>query len=113
MNDLAIHVENREAMGQRFVRAWHDAARAIEGERHLSFDSFATMIGLLTPKRLELLRALHRQPEASVAALARALDRDYKRVHADVEALTAAGLIERAGSELRAPYDMIQTTIAI
>jgi len=117
MTDLKIHVgETREAMGTRFVEAWHRAERgeAIT-ERHLSFDSFETMTRTLTPKRLALLRHLHHHPSASVAALSRAVKRDYKRVHEDVEALATAGLIERAtdGTALSAPYEAIQTTIAM
>ena len=117
MSDLKIHVgESREEMAARFVEAWRRAERREEvNERHLSFDSFETMTRTLTPKRLDLLRYLHRHPTASVAALARAMRRDYKRVHEDVEALSEAGLVERteAGTGLSAPYDVIQTTIAL
>lgn len=117
MSDLKIHVgESRDAMGARFVDAWHRAERGeAVSERHLAFDSFETMTRILTPKRLALLRHLHRQPTASVAALSRAVKRDYKRVHEDVEALATAGLIERAtdGTALSAPYETIQTTIAM
>lgn len=117
MSNLKIRVEEtRDAMAARFVDAWHRAERgAAVGERHLSFDTFETMTGVLTPKRIELLRYLHRQPAASVAALSRAVRRDYKRVHEDVDALATAGLIEREvdGTALSAPYDTIQTTIAM
>jgi hypothetical protein len=37
-----------------------------------------------------------------------ALGRDYKRVHEDVEALVAAGLLDRNDAGLRADYDAIQ-----
>lgn len=117
MTDLKIHVgETRDAMGDRFVSAWHRAERGeAVSERHLSFDSFETMTRILTPKRLALLRHLHHHPSASVAALSRGVKRDYKRVHEDVEALATAGLIERStdGTALRAPYEAIQTTIAM
>jgi predicted transcriptional regulator len=116
MTDLKIHVgESRDAMGARFVDAWHRAERGEAVSEHHLFDSFETMTRVLTPKRLALLRHLHRQPTASVAALSRAVKRDYKRVHEDVEALAMAGLIERAidGTALSAPYETIQTTIAM
>ena len=117
MSDLKIHVgDSRNAMGARFIDAWHRAERGeAVREHHLSFDSFETMTRVLTPKRLALLRHLHRQPTASVAALSRAVKRDYKRVHEDVEALAMAGLIERAtdGTALSAPYETIQTIIAM
>ena len=117
MGDLKLHVgEGRDATAARFIDAWHRAAQGdARVEHHLSFDSFETMTRVLTPKRLALLRHLHRQPSVSVAALSRAVKRDYKRVHADVEALATAGLIERAsdGTALRAPYETIHTVIAI
>jgi predicted transcriptional regulator len=45
--------------------------------------------------------------------LAKALRRDYSNVHADVQALTGAGLIEATDDGLRADYDAIETKIAI
>ena len=63
---------------------------------------------VMTANRLELLRHVHRTPPRSVLALARALGRDYKRVHEDVEALVAAGLLDRSDAGLRADYDAIR-----
>ena len=62
---------------------------------------------------MELLRYIHRHNVASVRALAKALGRDYSNVHADVQALMAAGLIEAAEGGLRADYDAIETKIAM
>jgi predicted transcriptional regulator len=113
--NLEIHVEeSTEAMARRFIDAWHRAERgeAIE-EHHLSFESWAGLASVLTPRRLELLRHLRRHPAASIAELARALGRDYKRVHVDVEALAAAGLIDRTPAGLRTDYGEIRATIAV
>ena len=112
---LDIHVEeSTEAMARRFIDAWHRAERgeAVD-ERHLSFESWERLVRVLTGKRLELLRHLHQHGARSIAELARALGRDYKRVHADVEALAAAGLIDRTPGGLRADYGEIRTTIAV
>ncbi|MCW2248045.1 putative transcriptional regulator [Azospirillum fermentarium] len=115
--DLNVHVGDTAAdFGQRFVEAWKRAERGeVQQERHLSFDSFETLARVLTPKRLELLRHLHREPAPSISALARAVGRDYRRVHEDVEALAAAGLVDRDknGNGLTAPYDAIATRIAL
>jgi predicted transcriptional regulator len=46
-------------------------------------------------------------------ALAKALGRDYSNAHADVQALTAAGLLDATDGGLRADYDAIETKIAI
>jgi predicted transcriptional regulator len=113
--DLEIHVgENFDAIARRVADAWHRAERGEKvQENHLTFMSWNALSSTMTTKRFELLRHLHRQPEVSVAALARSLGRDYKRVHEDVEALAAAGLVERDEAGLRADYDEIRTVIAL
>lgn len=111
---LEIHVESTEAMARRFVDAWHRAERGeATEEHHLSFESWAGLASVLTPKRLELLRHLRGHPTVSIAELARSLGRDYKRVHADVEALATAGLIDRTPAGLRADYHEIRARIAV
>jgi predicted transcriptional regulator len=55
----------------------------------------------------EVLRAVHELPARSVKALAERLGRDYKRVHEDVETLTASGLLHRENGNVSAPYDAI------
>ena len=97
---------------RRFADAWHRAERgeAVD-ERHLAFESWEALSRVLTARRLALLRYLRRHETGSVRALARALDRDYSNVHADVQALREAGLIDEHA--LRADYDAIDTRIAI
>jgi predicted transcriptional regulator len=113
--DIEVHVEEgAEAVGARFVDAWRRAARGEQvDERHLSFESWEGLSRVLTTKRLELLRHLRRHPAGSIAALARALRRDYKRVHEDVEVLAAAGLLTRDELGLHAEYDEIRASIAV
>ena len=114
---ISIHAgESPEASGQRFIDAWRRAERGeyqAEAETHLAFASWELLARTLTPKRLDLLRHIHRQPATSIAALARMLGRNYKRVHEDVELLTAAGLVERSEGQVRADYDEIRATIAL
>jgi predicted transcriptional regulator len=99
---------------RRFIDAWH---RAESGEtfreRHLVFESWDALARVLTGKRMELLRHVRRHEVPSVRALAKALGRDYSNVHADVQALTAAGLLDATGGGLRADYDAIETKITI
>jgi predicted transcriptional regulator len=115
MSNIKVHVgDTLEKVGQRFIDAWHRAEKGeTEAEHHVTFESWATLSKVLTPKRLELLRDLHRHPAASIADLSRRLRRDYKRVHQDVEALVAAGLIDRDDHGLKAEYDRIETTITL
>ena len=118
--ELQVHFGGTlEEFGDRFVDAWHRAERGEltpeTAECHLTFENYATFASIMTPKRLDLLRHVHREPPRSIRALAMALGRDYRRVHDDVEALTAAGLLERGPDGLRAEYDTlrIETTIAL
>ncbi len=105
---IKVHVGTLDDMGQRFVSAWHRLERGEKvRERHLTFLDLSAMLNALSPKRLELLRAVHKQPARSVRALAERLGRDYKRVHEDVETLTASGLLHRENGSVIAPYDAI------
>ena len=98
---------------RRFIDAWHRAERGeLVHERHLAFESWDALARVLTGKRMELLRYVRRHKVTSVRALAKALGRDYSNVHADVQALTSAGLLDATDSG-RADYDAIETKIAI
>lgn len=80
-------------------------------EHHVTFDNWETFAKAMTPNRLELLRHVHTSPPRSILALAKALGRDYRRVHGDVAALTEVGLLERNGDGLRAEYDKIEIAL--
>jgi predicted transcriptional regulator len=116
MSDMKITVGGaiEDEASRRFVDAWR---RAESGEtfheRHLAFESWDALIRVLTGKRMELLHYVRRHDVASIRALAKALGRDYSNVHADVRALTAAGLLNTANGGVRTDYDAIATKIAI
>ncbi len=61
----------------------------------LNFESAGMFFGRLTERRWTLVRALMGAGELPVRELARRLERDVKRVHDDVTALTQLGLVER------------------
>jgi predicted transcriptional regulator len=116
MSDLKITVGAGagEEASRRFVDAWHRAeAGETFHERRLAFESWVALSRVLTGKRMELLGFVHRNEVASIRALAKALGRDYSNVHADVQALLSAGLLDASDNRLRADYDAIETKIAI
>jgi len=103
-----------EQAGRRFVDAWHRAERGEKlRERHLTFENWDTLARVLTAKRMELLGYVRRHKVTSVRALAKGLARDYSNVHADVQALAGAGLLDASVKGVRAEYDIIETKIAI
>ncbi|MGB8279136.1 MAG: hypothetical protein WCF20_14560 [Methylovirgula sp.] len=116
MSEVKITVGGamEEEAARRFVDAWHRGERGETfHERHLAFESWDALARVLTNKRMGLLRYVRRHDVASVGALAKALGRDYRNVHADVQALTAAGLLDATDGGVRADYDAIEAKIAI
>ncbi|WP_295431209.1 hypothetical protein [uncultured Thiodictyon sp.] len=114
MSTLNLHVSDEADMAQRFVSAWKRAEQGESvDERHLTFLTLETLLCALTPQRLELLRYVHRHGTDSVAALARELGRDSKRVHEDVAMLEANGLILREDGHLTAPWERLAADLML
>ncbi|MEI8394117.1 MAG: hypothetical protein WCF85_05235 [Rhodospirillaceae bacterium] len=117
MTDLKITLgESYDAMAADITDAVSrfEKGETVAPESSINFENWDVLARTLSVKRLELLRYLHRHPAASILALAKAIGRDYRNVHADVDALTAIGLIDRGDSgNLRADYDGIQARIAL
>ncbi len=104
------------AAAAEVAEAWKaaEADRPVPVTDRILFRDWSTLCSVLTPKRYELLRHLRRSPESGVRALARALGRDVRRVHADVVALTELGLVTRAeDGHLSSEVDEIASTIRI
>jgi predicted transcriptional regulator len=100
---------------KRFLDVFERASRGeqVEPQDNVTFVSWSALSAVMTDKRHELLRHLHAHPTASIRALARDLGRDYKRVHDDVSALVAVGLVEKEGRTLRVDYEEIRSVIAV
>jgi predicted transcriptional regulator len=97
-----------------FLDAWHRAERGEPVDEHvLAFESWEALAAVMTGERYRLLRHIHAHPEPSVSALARALGRQYRRVHADVTALEAAGLLKRSEGKVRAEVEKITAEIRL
>lgn len=105
MRKLTIQVESIEAGGERFLTAWHTGE--YQGE-YLTFETLDSMLKTLTSKRWSLLMLLQRHGTMKIRALARALGRDVKNVHADVQKLKALELIEEGEHGIYVPYDEIE-----
>ncbi len=97
-----------------FLDARHRTERGERvNERVLAFESWEGLAAVMTGERYRLLRHLHKHPEPSVSALARALGRQYRRVHADVAALEEAGLLERSQGMVHTTTDRISADIQL
>ena len=115
MSDLKLVVGGTlEDDAAAFVAAWHGAeAGEAVAENVLAFESWEGLARVMTGERFRLLRHLNARPEPSVSALARALGRQYRRVHADVAALEEVGLLVRAEGLVRTTADRITAEVKL
>ncbi len=80
----------------------------------LSFESTKSLFADLTPARLDLLDTLRKIGPCSVYALAKAAERNYSNVHADVSRLEELGLIERNDDNaVSVPYDAVEILLPL
>ena len=78
-------------LAQKLDAGWRPE-RPVE---RLYFEDLATLLKYLTPKRFELLNALHGMGHVSINALAKKLNRQYRNVFDDVKLLEKLGLVEK------------------
>ena len=110
MTTVTLSVASREDVTRRALAALDGAAQGA----HISFASVGLLWSTLTPKRLEVLRAMTGQPAMSIREAARRVGRDVKAVHRDITTLIAAGIVERAeDGRISFPYESIHVDFTI
>lgn len=114
MDELTIRIEG---LDQFFSRARQSARKIDAGDLSpetatLSFATPAQLLDGLTANRWALVAALRRLGPSSIRALSRALERDYRGVHADTMKLIELGLVERRDDhKVFAPWGKITTEL--
>jgi predicted transcriptional regulator len=117
-----IEIESLEAGVKDFKAAWKAGAagQPVTPRQGTYFTSLEAARKVLTPKRLELLRAIRRNRPASVSQLAQLVGRDFKNVYGDVQALAQCGLVSlttrRTGRRTtvpRVPFSVLEFRIAV
>jgi len=103
MNTVTLSVSSREDMNRRALAAFEGQSQGA----HISFASAELLWKTLTRKRWELLRALTGEGAMSIREAARRVGRDVKAVHGDVQALIAAGVLDRTDDGVVFPYDAV------
>lgn len=91
-----------------------ESRKGLSPDFRLSFESARMLFSELTPARVELLDRLRRVGPCSVYALAKAAERNYSNVHADVARLEELGLIERnVDSQVFVPYESVEILLPL
>lgn len=116
MSEMRIRAETNASFFERARAAARgiDAGDTSRQTDELSFESVETLFRVLTPNRWALLARLRAIGPSSIRSLAKALDRDYRGVHADVTALLGIGLIGRdADNRISVPWSKITAELAV
>lgn len=110
MTTVTIGVSSVEETKARMLRA-------VQGEDQGAFISFASAALLwkaITPKRLEVLRAMAGAGTVAIREIARRVGRDVKSVHGDIQALLKAGVVDHADDgRILFPYDEIHVDFVL
>lgn len=113
-----IIVESLESTNDRWVAALKGKKRNSPGEETISVSSWEVLGRILSPPRLQILSIIPALKPKSIAALAKAMKKDFKNVYTDVKFLASLGLIELREEGRRktlvpiAKYDGIELGLA-
>ncbi|MCP2080104.1 UNVERIFIED_ORG: putative transcriptional regulator [Methylorubrum zatmanii] len=102
-------------MGERFAGAWRraEAGNLTPARPVVTFETWGAFLATFSDARVALLKRLAEDgPAPSINALAGSLGRPYRRVHDDVSALMAAGLIGREGTRIELAAEGAQAHIS-
>jgi predicted transcriptional regulator len=117
MAHIQIEIKGERESARDFIEAWKQAEQGKISEepvQRLYFQDLQTLLSVLTPRRLDLLKKLYQQGPMSIRALSKYLGRDYKNVYQDTQALEQAGLISRnADQALAVPWGRILAEISL
>jgi predicted transcriptional regulator len=99
------------AVNDAFQVAMTDASRAMSGDFIGSELVFPTVEQLaktmLAPNRWQIIKAMEGAPAISIRELSRIVNRDFRGVYNDVQALLLGGVLDKDGEKIVLPYDRI------
>ncbi len=80
---------------EQFKAAYKRAEKGNDTETYsgVGFESMSQLLAVFTPKRWELIECLKKAGPCSIYALAQSVERNYKNVHTDVNALIELDVI--------------------
>jgi predicted transcriptional regulator len=97
---VTLSIATRDDVSRRIRRAIGGKAQG----SHITFLSVDLLWKAISPKRLEILRAMAGQGPLAIREVARRVGRDVKAVHGDVQGLLDAGLLDAGADGVVFPY---------
>ncbi len=112
---ILIAIKTEQDQAHEVKNAWKRAQKGLppqEPVNRLYFLDMASLMKVLSPKRMELLKVLRSLEATNIRQLAIKLDRNYSNVYQDVTELNNVGLIEMPKKNRYAvPWDLITIDI--
>ncbi len=103
MNTVTLGIATRDQVNARFKSAMAGKPQG----NFISFESFETLLKVLTIKRWQIIDALTDKEPVSIRETARLVNRDVKAVHGDIQALLNAGILRKEGNKISFPFDKV------
>ncbi len=112
MNTVILGVRSLDDSLETFRQVWRTGRR--QPAARINFATPELLWQVLTAKRWEILKAMCGQGPLTIRAIAHRVGRDIKPVHADIQALTLAGVLDKT-EQGRAifPYDTIHVDFTL
>jgi predicted transcriptional regulator len=112
MKTVVFSIQTFDQALSDFADAWKTGESG--GAARIGFATWELMHKVLSPKRLEIVRAMTGAGPLSIREIARRVGRDFKGVHSDVTMLLNAGVIDRdERGRFVFPYDRIHVDFEI
>lgn len=116
---IKIGIKTQEQLFKDFAETFKKAQQGerLEKKEGVFFENVAALRAFITPRRIELIRAIHQMKPQSAYELAQLVKRDVKSVMTDLAVLESLGLVELRKEEEKVQplveYDSLQVEIAV
>ena len=110
MHTVTLGLSSRQKTNKRLLEAFNGKA---QGE-FISFESPALLFKVLSGNRWDLLKVMAGAGAMSIREASRRLGRDVKAVHADVQMLLKAGILQKTDKgRIEFPFDAVHVDFTL
>ena len=111
MNTVRLEVRSFDDVLGDVAKAWKTGEAT---ESRISFDSVEALWKALSPKKMDILKAMTGAGQLGIREVSRKVGRDVSAVHRDLQALIVAGIVDRTDDgKVVFPYDEIHVDFTL
>ena len=112
MKTVTFNIQTLDSALADFGEMWKSGNS--DTSAHIGFETWDLMYRVLSPKRLDIVRAMAGAGPLSIREIARRVGRDFKGVHSDTVLLFESGVLQKdPHGKLVFPYDRIRVDFEI